>query len=87
MDALEYICFFQNLNILWSFFPVQSGFKFLGSTSSVSGPVLITLVDCLETYTICTQFIPESSTAIMTNCVNIHTQTVESCYKVVLHLN
>jgi hypothetical protein len=51
------ICvFFQNLNILCSFwstsffsgiFPVWSGFTFLGSTVSVTGLVLITLVSTL----------------------------------------
>jgi hypothetical protein len=50
MDAHEYVFVFQNLNILCIFSdrffdPVFSRFRFLGSTGSITDPVLVTMVD------------------------------------------
>jgi hypothetical protein len=52
MDAHEYVFVFQNLNILCIFSdcffdPVFSWIRFLGSTSSMTSLVLVTLVKCL----------------------------------------
>jgi hypothetical protein len=53
MDAHEYVFAFQNLNILCIFSdqffdPFFSQFWFLGSTGSMTGPVLVTLTSTFD---------------------------------------